>query len=165
MNHIILTLGGPNDEQGRLSKIALDRLECTFSLYSNNDNMRILCTGGFGESFNRTSHPHAFYAKHFLLEKGVKAEDFLECTLSTNTVEDFRISKHIIERERPDLLLVVTSDFHMKRAKILHDIIMKYPTTIFIPARSSLDPSELAPLLAHERQAIGLLEKNNYILY
>lgn len=165
MNHIILTLGGPNDDQGRLSRIAQDRLEYTYSLYKNNDNTRVLCTGGFGDSFNQTVHPHAYYAKQFLVEKGVQEKDFLEFTLSANTVEDFRISKPIIEREHPDTLMIVTSDFHMERVKILHDIIMKYPSVIFIPAKSSLTPSELAPLLAHEKQAIELLKKNNFVLY
>lgn len=165
MNHIIMTLGGPNDDRGHLSRVALDRLECTYSLYTNNNNTRVLCTGGFGDSFNRTSHPHAYYAKQYLMQRGVKEEDFLQFTLSTNTVEDFRISKAIIEREQPDILLVVTSDFHMRRAKVLHDIIMKYPSTVFVPAKSSLTPSELAPLLAHEKQAIDMLKKNNFILY
>lgn len=90
MNHIIMTLGGPNDDRGHLSRIALDRLECTYSLYTNNNNTRILCTGGFGDSFNRTPHPHAYYAKQYLMQRGVKEEDFLQFTLSTNTVEDFQ---------------------------------------------------------------------------
>ncbi|MFR5659330.1 MAG: YdcF family protein [Butyricimonas faecihominis] len=99
MKQIVLTLGAPNDEQGNLSPMAVDRLECALGLYLYNDDVKILCTGGFGESFNTTNHPHAYYSKRFLIERGVRESDFLEFALTTNTVEDFRMSKPIIERE------------------------------------------------------------------
>lgn len=46
MKQIVLTLGAPNDEQGNLSPMAVDRLECTLGLYLHNDDVKILCTGG-----------------------------------------------------------------------------------------------------------------------
>ncbi len=165
MKNILLVLGAPNDEKGNLSRIALDRLNYAFELYSLNKNSRFLCTGGFGKQFNPTSLPHAYYSKQYLLHKGVKEDDFLEFVLSSNTVEDFRMSKLVIEKEQPDILWVVSSDFHMKRVKILHDIIMQYPNTIFVPAPSSLTTQELNPFLLHEEQAIRELQANNFILY
>ena len=165
MKRIILTLGAPNDEQGNLSPMALDRLECTLGLYQHNDHVKILCTGGFGESFNTTNHPHAYYSRRFLMEQGVSEDVLLEPVLTTNTVEDFRMSKPIIEREKPDLLLVVTSDFHMRRVKLLHDLILKYPHVVFIPAKSSLSGEELAPLVLHEELAVKSLQERNFELY
>lgn len=165
MKQIILTLGAPNDEKGNLSRIATDRLECAYNLYIHNDNTRFLCTGGFGEHFNTTDQPHAYYSQQFLLRKGVKEDDFLEFAISSNTVDDFRKAKLIIEKEKPDLLMLVTSDFHMQRAKILHDIIIKYPHVAFIPAKSSLTEKELATYILHEQKAINELRKNNYVLY
>ena len=158
MKQIVLTLGAPNDEQGNLSPMAVDRLECTLGLYLHNNDVKILCTGGFGESFNTTNHPHAYYSKRFLIERGVKESDFLEFALTTNTVEDF-------ERERPDLLLIVTSDFHMERVKLLHGLILNYPHTVFIPAKSSLSGEELAPLVLHEKFAVKSLRDRDFKLY
>lgn len=163
--NIILILGAPNDDNGKLSKVALDRIECAFALYTNNDNTHFLCVGGFGENFNTTNQPHAYYAKQHLVSKGAKEHDFLEFVMSSNTVEDFRESKATIERESPDLLIVVTSDFHMKRAKTLYEIILKYPNTIFVPVISSLTKEELSPLILHEKSAIKKLKDCNYILY
>ncbi len=165
MKQIVLTLGAPNDEQGNLSPMAVDRLECTLGLYLHNDGVKILCTGGFGESFNTTNHPHAYYSKRFLIERGVRESDFLEFALTTNTVEDFRMSKPIIERERPDLLLIVTSDFHMERVKLLHGLILNYPHVVFIPAKSSLSGEELAPLVLHEKLAVKSLRDRDFKLY
>ena len=153
MKQIVLTLGAPNDEQGNLSPMAVDRLECTLGLYLHNDGVKILCTGGFGESFNTTNHPHAYYSKRFLIERGVRESDFLEFALTTNTVE------------RPDLLFIVTSDFHMERVKLLHGLILNYPHVVFIPAKSSLSGEELAPLVLHEKLAVKSLRDRDFKLY
>lgn len=98
MKYIILLLGAPNDEQGRLSQMAQDRIDCAYNLYANNEHMTFLCTGGYGQHFNTTNRPHAYYAKQALIKKGVREEDFLPFILSTNTYEDFKISKEIIEK-------------------------------------------------------------------
>lgn len=161
MKYIILLLGAPNDEQGRLSQMAQDRIECAYSLYANNENMMFLCTGGIGEHFNKTNQPHASYAKQALISKGAKEEDFLSPILSTNTYEDFKISKDIIEKELPDMLFVITSDFHIERARLLHNKIINYPHVIFIPAKSNLSEEKLLPLIKHEKNAIRQI-KNTY---
>ena len=72
MKYIILLLGAPNDEQGRLSQMAQDRIDCAYNLYANNEHMTFLCTGGYGQHFNTTNRPHAYYAKQALIKKGVK---------------------------------------------------------------------------------------------
>lgn len=154
MKSIILLLGSPNDENGKLSRIAINRIECAYNLYANNKNMVFLCTGGFGEHFNTTNHPHAYYAKSALIERGVKEDDFLPFVLSSNTYEDFEKSKPTIERESPDILFIVSSDFHIERVKILHEKIINYPYSIFLSAKSSLSENELQPLLEHEQNAI-----------
>lgn len=157
MKKIILVLGSPNDENGNLSQIAINRLECAFSLYQNNDDAKFLLTGGFGEHFNITLDPHASYAQKFLIEKGVDKDDFLEFALSSNTFDDFEKSKLIINKEAFDLLMVVTSDFHMERVRIIYNKIIKYPDVLFIPAVSTFSQYELDKLLEHEKNAINRL--------
>ena len=162
MKYIILLLGAPNDEQGRLSQMAQDRIDCAYNLYANNEHMTFLCTGGYGQHFNTTNRPHAYYAKQALIKKGVREEDFLPFILSTNTYEDFKISKEIIEKELPDMLIVITSDFHILRAKLLHDRIINYPHTLFLPAKSNLSEKELLSLIEHEQDAIKAIEENRF---
>lgn len=152
MKHLIMVLGSPNDNSGNLSRIALDRLNCVLDLYKNEKNARILCTGGFGEHFNATDTAHAVYARTYLIRNGVKESDFLPDILSSNTVDDFRMSMEIISENKPETLTVVTSDYHMERVQLLHHLIMNYPSTRFVSAKSSLSPEELAPLIAHEKK-------------
>lgn len=165
MKHIILVLGAPNDKEGNLGEIAKNRLDCAFEIYLANENSLILCTGGFGEHFNTSKYPHAYYAKKYLMNRGINEKDFLESPLSSNTVDDFRMTKSMITELNPNILFVVTSDFHIKRAKILHDIIINFPHVAFIPARSNLTEMELESLKSHEALAIKELADNNYILY
>lgn len=165
MKTIILVLGSPNDDLGNLSEIALDRLNCVIDLYDKDKEIKILCTGGFGKQFNRTNIPHATYAHSYLISKGVNKKDFLPDVHSSNTVDDFRMAKEVITKEEPEMLIIVTSDFHIKRAKLLHNLLMNYPFTIFVSAKSSLSQKELEPLILHEKKAIQALEDNNYIIY
>lgn len=165
MTNVILILGAPNDQEGNLGQIAKDRLDCAFDIYQANENSLILCTGGFGSHFNTSANPHAYYAKKYLIGKGVAKEFFLESPLSSNTVDDFRMTKSMILKINPTVLFVITSDFHIKRAKILHNIIISFPRVAFIPAKSSFSDQELETLILHEKIAIQELEDNNYILY
>lgn len=165
MKKLALVLGAPNDAQGNLSNIAMDRLNCAYQFYKFNDDVDILCTGGFGEGFNTTDKPHAYYAQSFLMDKGIPKSKLLEHVLSSNTVEDFKNSKSLVLALNPELLIIITSDFHMGRVKILHKAILDYPDTIFIPAKSTLPENELRSLITHEEKAIKELERNNYCIY
>ncbi len=160
MKIIILVLGAPNDAAGNLSTIAQDRLTCAYHVYRANDVAGIICTGGFGPHFNTTDKPHSYYARQFLLHKGVADASLLESPLSANTVADFYLAKAIIQEQRADLLIVVTSDFHMKRAKFICQQLIKYPKALFVEAMSSMAKADLDILEKHEIAALQDLEKN-----
>jgi uncharacterized SAM-binding protein YcdF (DUF218 family) len=154
IKNLILLLGAPNDELGQLSVMALNRNECAYNFYCHNEGTAILCTGGMGEHFNRTEKPHAAYAQAYLMERGVAEGDLFPCVLSTNTYEDFMLSKEIIKEISPDLFIVITSDFHMERAKLLQYKLIDYPNVLFIAAKSTVSHEELNLLSLHEQQAI-----------
>ena len=138
MNKTILLLGASNDANGELSQMAIDRLECAYSIYANNSDISFLCTGGFGEHFNTTQMPHAEYLRQRLLQKGVKNEDFLPHIISSNTYEDIHKLKEVINCMPIDLLIVVTSDFHVERVRMLYEMFIRHENVIFIPATSAL---------------------------
>ncbi|MBP3944512.1 YdcF family protein [Sphingobacteriaceae bacterium WQ 2009] len=100
MHNIILTLGAANDQYGNLNKIAEERLLIAFQVYKRYGG-KFLCTGGFGSKFNKTHRPHAFYAKNFLIELGASSTDIMNIIVSSNTVDDMRLSKDIIDKLQP----------------------------------------------------------------
>jgi len=160
IKNLLLLLGSPNDDQGNLSVMALNRNECAYNFYCHNEGTAILCTGGIGEHFNRTEKPHAAYAKAYLRERGVAEVDFLPFILSTNTYEDFMLSKKVIDQISPDLLVVMTSDFHMRRARLLQEKLIDYPNVIFIAAKSTVSSEEFDLLSLHEQNAIQRIIDN-----
>ncbi len=159
MKKIIVLLGASNDKKGNLSQMAIDRLECAYSIYADNSNVTFLCTGGFGEHFNTTDVPHAEYLKKWLLLKGVNDKDFLPFIISSNTKEDIQGINDIMKYISTDLLIVVTSDFHIKRVKTLYKMLVPYENAIFISAISDLKEDELFTRMTHEEKAIELLKQ------
>lgn len=161
MKKIIVLLGASNDEKGRLSQMSIDRIECAYAIYSNNSNAKFLCTGGFGEHFNTTDIPHAKYLEQQLLSKGVSNEDFLPFVVSSNTKEDILALNNVINYTSTDLIIIITSDFHIKRVQMLYEMLIHYDNVVFIPAISSIEKKELQRRTLHEVQAINLLKKSN----
>jgi len=153
-----MVLGAPNDENGLLSAIAFDRLYRAYDLASTNESAKILCTGGIGDDFNNSEKPHFFYAKRFLILKGINPNSFLEGIPSTNTVQDFSLSKDVIEEINPDLLIIISSEFHIERVKIIADSIIPSINKFFVSVASSLTDQELKPLIEHEKNEIYFLK-------
>ena len=162
MNGVVVVLGGPNDEQGNLSEIAKSRLYKGLEEYAKHPGYRMLLTGGFGPHFNTTAHPHAFYARAFLLTHGVAAEDIGPFVLSRNTVEDALLTKSIVRQLGVQDLIVVTSDFHLERARYLFARILGGYHLAFSSAVTPVSAEELAALHAHEAQALARLRTEEH---
>ena len=155
---IILLLGAPNDDLGNLSNIALERCREAVRAYKLYTNFSILPTGGFGEHFNRTDKPHASYTRSFFLDNGVPASDILEPALSRFTLEDAMLSKPIVSRYDVENLVVVTSDFHLERAKMIFERIFEGYSLSFRDSKTHLPQDELNALKAHEDEATARLK-------
>lgn len=153
-----MVLGAPNSPEGELSDIALSRLDYCLTLYSK--GKKVLCTGGWGKHFNTSDEAHCVYAKRYLIKKGVSGEDFLDCALSENTVDDALKIKPIVARLENSDLKIITSDFHVERVQLIFEEILKGFNCSFIGARSGLEKEQLQHLIKHEKEAIEQIVKN-----
>ena len=63
---VIIVLGAPNDSEGNLSAIAIERCQQALIEYAQNPGAKILPTGGWGEHFNTTDKPHSHYLRQYL---------------------------------------------------------------------------------------------------
>ena len=154
---IIIVLGSPNDAEGRLSSIALERCEQALVEYRKHPDFRILPTGGWGEHFNTTVKPHGDYVRQELVRRGVRDSVFLPCTQSSNTIEDASLSRPVLD-ESPDAeVIVVTSDFHECRARFLFE--REFPERLirFSTSQTHLPDDDLARRRAHEERALERL--------
>lgn len=160
MNSVIIVLGSPNDEEGALSQIAKSRCERAFFEFRKHPNFRILCTGGFGEHFNKTNRPHAEYAQDYLKSKGVPSSKFIDIAESSFTLEDATLSKPIIEKYGIENAILVTSDFHMERAVLVFSCICPSLKLTCSAAQTGLLDYEIEMLKEHESKAIERERQN-----
>lgn len=154
---MIVVLGSPNDEQGELSSIALERCARAISEFRKHSDYAVLPTGGWGDHFNRTEKPHGFYIQRELLAHGIPETAFLPCVESSNTIEDAKLSRPVLEEYPEADLIVVTSDFHAARARFLFEREFPERQISISASRTDLPPEALTRLKDHERKAMERL--------
>ncbi len=160
MEGIVIILGSPNDDKGNLSDIAIGRNTKGIEEYRNHEGYKILVTGGFGNHFNTTDKPHAYYAKQFLLKKGVPKNDILEFAESHDTVEDALLSKLIVDKYGTKDLVIVTSDFHVGRVRYIFERIFPDHNLEFSVVKTSYNRERYKVLNAHEKRELEKLVRD-----
>lgn len=160
---LIVILGAPNDSAGKLSLMAQGRVQLGYELYLRYQaaGYRLLLTGGYGPHFNTTDKPHAYYAWCWLRQFGVSAEAFVEFAESCNTLDDARQAAPIIARAGGQRLLIVTSDFHLARARFVFQRHFPQHELLFFsaPYLTTCPPAEQERLFAHEARALAELRQ------
>jgi len=158
---VIVVLGSPNDAQGQLSSIALERCSQALEEFKENPKYAVLPTGGWGQHFNTTDKAHGSYVRQELLDRGIPESAFLPCAESSSTIEDATVSRLILDSYSELELIVVTSDFHAARARFL--FAHEFPDRRITISESvtNLPPDELARLQAHEQKALERLKNQD----
>lgn len=94
------------------------RLEAAYELYLKQPDTMIVVSGGKGTS---EKNSEAYYMKQYLIEKGIPSSSIIKEDKSTNTNENFKFSKKILDvRENEDYeVIVVTNGFHSFRSQYI----------------------------------------------
>ena len=156
---VILILGAPNDDDGRLSPMAQGRVALGYRHYCAL-GWPLLLTGGRGEHFNRTPLPHAHYLQQWLLAHDVPISAILPFVLSHHTGEDALLARPIVETAGARRLLIVTSDFHVERATWHFRAVFPDYDLAFAgaPYLAGCAAEERERLVAHEAWRLSLLK-------
>ncbi len=154
---LLLVLGSPNDPSGRLSSVAKERLALALDEHARHPDFPILLTGGFGEHFNQSPLPHAEHARAHLVSRGVPKDAFTDFALSGNTIEDASLSQPIVDQVDPVRLVVMTSDFHVARARYLFDRAFPSRSVEYLGATHECSETVRKQLEHHEASALERL--------
>lgn len=155
---VLIVLGAPNSPNGELSDISKSRLNhCVHSFKKGN---LVICTGGWGNHFNTSEFSHAFFAKNYLVKNGIPEEAFLDFALSSNTVDDAVKVKAIIQNLKALNLVIITSDYHIERVKLIFDEILSIYPIEYIRVKSNFSNQKLDILVQHEKLAIKAIKEN-----
>ena len=120
-----------------------------------NPGYKILPTGSYGAHFNLTDRPHAFYIKQYLVAHGVLEEDVIEFASSSTTIEDARLTRPIVDTVDVKHVIVVTSDFHMRRARHIFEQAFQGVELTFSASLTHLPQDELLARQRHEEMALA----------
>lgn len=158
---ILIVLGSPNSPLGKLSDISKSRLDYCETIFTT--EKLILLTGGWGKHFNTANYSHATYAKEYLIKKGIKEHYFLEVALSKSTVDDAVKIKPIISKFENFKLIIITSSYHLERAKLVFKEILENDNIEFVGVEYNLEKEKFDLLAQHEKKAMNsILEKGLY---
>lgn len=159
---IIVVLGSPNSETGQLYSIAQERCELALSEYARHPGWKILLTGGYGAHFNTTNQPHAAYLKDYLVKRGIPDREIVAFAESTNTLQDASLSKPIVLSYGVSKIVVVTSDYHIDRARYVFEREFADTGVHIDFSASQTDEAvcefDLVMQKKHERQALAKLK-------
>jgi uncharacterized SAM-binding protein YcdF (DUF218 family) len=157
----IVVLGSPNSPEGELFLMAKKRLDKCYEEYLSN-KYSIILTGGFGVHFNTSNHPHHYWAKEYLISKGVDSQDIIAFADSANTVQDATMLLPILTQNPIKNLIIITSDYHLERVEfIFKSVLAKKVSLSYIGVDSEgIDPKMLEKLIAHEALALEGLRRN-----
>jgi uncharacterized SAM-binding protein YcdF (DUF218 family) len=164
-NGMIVVLGSPNSEDGELYSIATERCELALVEYKKRPGWKILLTGGYGAHFNTTGQPHAAYLRHYLIQRGIPSRAIVEFAESTNTLQDASLSKPIVLKHQLSEIVVITSDYHVDRARYIFE--REFADTQvrieFSVSRTDEQVCELdlKALKKHEKEALAKLKNRD----
>jgi uncharacterized SAM-binding protein YcdF (DUF218 family) len=166
---IIMILGSPNADDGRLYDVAVAKCQLALLEYHKNPDAKFLLTGGFGAHFNRSSKPHAAYLEEYLIKAGIPKDSILEHAESANTIEDATLSKPIVQRRHATDVTIITADFHLPRVEyIFREIYRDLPLHLtFLASPTDEERSELniKELKQHEAVALQKLKTRGIVNY
>jgi len=97
------------------------RLDKAIDYYNKNNDINIIVSGGRTKNADITE---SLAMKNYLVSKGVNSSNIIEEDKATNTFENIIYSKKILnDMNNKGKVLIVTSDFHLFRGRIIASIL------------------------------------------
>jgi len=162
---MIVVLGSPNSGDGELTSVGKERCALALAEYARGPGWKLLLTGGYGAHFNTTDQPHAAYVKAYLVKRGVPNQAIVEFAKSANTLEDASLAKPIVLKYGAPEIVVVTSDYHLDRARIIFE--KEFAGTgvriQFLASQTDEEayPFDLEAQKKHEQEAVAKLGESD----
>ena len=133
-------------------------------LEAKGEAARLIATGGFAPTFNVSSKPHHEWVEKEIRQRG--AGDAL-CSgpkmASANTVEDAIMIRDFCRTNSVDQFLIVTSQFHLVRCRLIFNALFKPIEVSFLAAPNSISLPRAQG--QHETAAIKQLRAQGGVIW
>lgn len=107
-----IILGSPASKDGTCTRVQKSRMDRAIELYTENKVSTIIISGGCVCN----AYSEAGVMKAYALSKNVKESDIILEEQARNTYENLVYSKEICKQYHLHKIIVVTSNFHVRRA-------------------------------------------------
>jgi uncharacterized SAM-binding protein YcdF (DUF218 family) len=142
----ILVLGG-GTKNNRPGAVLKGRLDQALAYAENHPNVTFIVSGGLG--FGKTTSEGTIM-KNYLVENGIQPERIKIEEKATSTYENLLYTKEMIQPD--DQVLIVTSDFHLFRTKMIANRVGIKAEGLGSPLRISSIPQ------AHVREYMAIIK-------
>jgi uncharacterized SAM-binding protein YcdF (DUF218 family) len=144
MPDVIIVLGNDPRPSKKIPDLMKSRLNACINYYQKIPSPVIL-SGGYALSYEKDpGFREAKIMKDFLLKKGIPKEKIiLECK-SRDTAGNALFTKQIVQKHNWKNILIITSDFHIKRTKTTFNFIYGNGYKIKVKGIKTNFPSEKA---------------------
>lgn len=153
----IIVLGEPIDSNGDMGSELKSRLDAALKSFKNKDAGFIIVSGG-KTSHNKPNFSEAEGMKRYLVKNGVNPKFILKEEYSKDTIGNALFTKtRILDEKRWENIIVVTSDYHIPRARYIFKRILggKFRIT-FIASKSKMSILEKNEKDIKEKILLGL---------
>jgi len=118
--HTMIVLGAKINGSEISDNLKL-RLDKALEYYNKHNDIKIIVSGGKTKNADITE---SLAMKNYLVSKGINSSNIIEEDKATNTFENIRYSKKILDNmNNKGKVLIVTSDFHLFRGRIISSIL------------------------------------------
>lgn len=171
---VLIPLGSTNDHQGVVDGEVWHRAKKTVSLWkslkSAGSDVQILMSGGADTSrfFNPLETSHWRFVREVLLHLGVPSAELPDGLEALHTVDEALMSRaHCLDMKDVDTvdLLVITSEFHVARARHLFNVALRDVPSVevlVLAVPNACDGEKLEAYLKKERETMKCLRQKPY---
>ena len=157
----IIVLGGGVNSQGKCPWWVKLRLEKALELYKKDFADKILLSGRLSKTLSKSRFREYKVMKEYLLSKNIPESRIILEKKSTDTFENAYYLRLILDKYKWKKIIVVTNNFHMKRARETFLIVFgkKYKIHFEEAGVKAKDPKKLRKREIFEREILKLLRK------
>ena len=151
--NIIIVLGKKLLDDGKMDDILIQRLLKCKEMFEKNDDSKIIVSGGKVQK--NSIHTEAYEMKKYLVNKcNIPSEKIIKECHSKDTIDNSKKCLKIINKmDNIKKILVISSDFHIKRVKTIFNHYFKsYKNLSYISSRNFINGEILKEKIRNEEK-------------
>jgi hypothetical protein len=159
LDRLFILLGATHDASGSLAREAVQRIEAALEEFSIDDRSFVVTTGGYRPAHLPGTVPHADLLAAELVRGGMSADKILTMREPRNTVEEALFTLALVAELKPAELIILTNDFHLPRALLIFETVLRPLPVYGRVALSELPDDGYLARCRHEHAALLILER------